>query len=470
MIPLSLAKIADITGGRVRPAEVADAVIVTADVVTDSRSAAPGSLYVARIGEHADGHRFVGSAREHGAVAALTSRLVDDALPQVVVDDVQAAFAAITRVVVDAVPGLTVIGITGSSGKTSTKDLLGQVLSGLGPTVAPQGSYNSEVGVPLTVCRITSDTAFLVVELGARGVGHIAYLTAMAPPTIGVVLNVGTAHLGEFGSREAIARAKSELPAALPSRGLAVLNADDPVVAAMAATTAARVVLVGRSPDADIRATNVTVDDHGRARFTLTTPKGEVDVELALVGEHHVGNALAAAAVALECGLTLPDVAVALGAAAPVSRWRMEVTERADGVTIINDAYNANPDSMAAALASLRRIAGSRRTLAVLGAMLELGEESQDSHAQVGALAVAHRVDELVVVGDLAAPLARAADDSAAAGDSRTAVTWVPDAQAAEQVLAEMIHPGDVVLFKSSNAVGLRWLGDRVAGIEEDTT
>lgn len=462
MIPLTLRRIAALTGGALHHCPDPDAVVVTGDVVTDSRLALPGSLYVARIGEHADGHQYIAGAVEHGAVAALTSRVVPEAVAHVVVPDVQAGFAAISRAVVEAVPELTVIGITGSSGKTSTKDLLGHVLAGLGPTIAPIGSYNSEVGVPLTVCRVTRDTRYLVVEMGARGIGHIHQLTTMAPPRIGVVLNVGTAHVGEFGSREAIARAKAELPAALPEGGLAVLNADDPAVADMAALTRARVVLVGRAPEATIRAVDVTLDDNGRASFTLVEPEGEVKVELSLVGEHHVGNALAVAAVARECGMPRAALAAALATARPVSRWRMEVTERPDGVTVINDAYNANPDSMRAALRALARIAhgshGTRHSVAVLGSMLELGEESAAGHAEVGRAARELGIDDLVVVGELAAPMAPAAAGAA------TRVHPVTDADAAQALLESLLAPGTVVLFKSSRDAGLRWLGERVAG------
>ncbi|MGG5257586.1 UDP-N-acetylmuramoyl-tripeptide--D-alanyl-D-alanine ligase [Phycicoccus avicenniae] len=463
MIPMTLAEVAAATGGTLAGVggDGATRVVVDGPVVTDSREAGPGGLYVARVGEHADGHDFAASAVAAGCVAALTSRPLDG-LPCVVVNDTQEGFARLTRAVVDALPDLAVVGITGSSGKTSTKDLLGSVLATAGPTVAPVGSYNSEVGVPLTVCRVTPDTRFLVVEMGARGIGHIAYLASMAPPRIGVVLNVGTAHVGEFGSREAIARAKSELPAAVPESGVAVLNADDPAVRAMAAVTAARVVLVGEAEDAQVRATDVVLDRQGRPSFTMTTPVGAVPVTLGLVGRHHVGNALATAAVALELGLELPAVAAALAEARPVSRWRMEVTERADGVTLVNDAYNANPDSMRAALSALERMGEGRRTWAVLGTMLELGEESHALHAEVGAEVEARGVDELVVVGPAAAPIATGA------GDGATHVRSVTDADAAEALLREELRRGDVVLFKSSRDAGLRLLGDRLATTPEE--
>ena len=472
MIPLPLAEVAALTGGRltgVTEDEATAGLLVDGPVVTDSREAAPGGLYVARVGEHADGHDYAGDAVRAGCVAAVTTRPLEG-LPCLVVEDTQEAFAAVARAVVDRSPDLAVVGVTGSSGKTSTKDLLGSVLARLGPTVAPVGSYNSEVGVPLTVCRVEPDTRVLVVEMGARGVGHIAYLTSMAPPRVGVVLNVGTAHIGEFGSREAIGRAKSELPAALPADGLAVLNADDPVVRAMAEVTAARVVLVGEAEDADLRATAIALDADGRPSFTLHAAGGSAEIALrGLVGRHHVGNALAVAAVALELGMSLEDVAEALADATAVSRWRMEVTTRPDGVTVVNDAYNANAESMAASLEALGRMGEGRRTWAVLGAMLELGDQSEALHAGVGRAAVAHGVDELVVVGEGARPIADGALE-ALAGSSTTRVRTVPDADSAERLLREELRRGDVALFKSSRDAGLRWLGDRLATPPEDLT
>jgi UDP-N-acetylmuramoyl-tripeptide--D-alanyl-D-alanine ligase len=471
LIPLSLKEIAAITGGRLHGLDdgAADALVVDGPVVTDSREAGPGGLYIARIGEHQDGHQFAAAAAGLGAVAAMTTRPVDE-LPCLVVDDIQEGLASLARAVVDRHPNLTVIGITGSSGKTSTKDLLASVLSASAPTVAPVGSLNSEVGVPLTVFRVTPQTRFLVVEMGARGVGHIAYLTRIAPPSIGIELNVGTAHVGEFGSREAIAVAKAELVQALPTTGLAVLNADDPVVRAMAAQTTARVQLVGTGPEAAVRASEIALDERGRPSFTVTTPQGRAQVALPLHGEHHVGNALSVIATALECGLALPDVAAALTTATPASRWRMEVTERPDGVTVVNDAYNANPDSMRAALKALVAMSGAggrdvttpaRRTWAVLGSMLELGEDSTSEHDAIGRLAVRLNISRLVVVGDTARPMASGAQHEGSWGDE---AVWVPDADAAYDLLAEELRPGDVVLFKSSRDAGLRWLGDRLAG------
>lgn len=488
MIPLTLREVAEVTGGRVHPGGsdgAAAGLTVTGPVVTDSREVVPGSLYVARRGEHADGHDYLAGAADQGAVGALTNR-ESDLLPCVVLDEdhdqlserpdrppydaVTRAFAALGREVLDrcaAQGGLRVVGITGSSGKTSTKDLMAQVICRLGETLAPEASYNSEVGVPLTVCRLTPDTAYLVAEMGASGAGHIAHLTTVAPPEVAVVLNVGSAHLGEFGSREAIGRAKAELVQALPVGGLAVLNADDAVVAAMARDAmdvGARVLLVGRHVDADLRATEVSTDARGHASFTLhgpDAPDGGVPVRLQLVGEHHVGNALAVAAVAREWGMPWAQVAQALGAARPRARWRMEVTERPDGVIVVNDAYNANPDSTAAALRALAAMRPAEgRALAVLGGMLELGADSDTEHARVGALAAELGVDHLVAVGELAEPAASAYLEGGGAE-----ATFLPDRHEARAFLEDHLQPADVVLLKSSRDSGLRLLGDELAGV-----
>lgn len=462
MIALTLGELARITGGtltgpRISGAADPAAVVIDGPVVTDSREAGPGSLYVARIGASADGHDFIDAAARRGAVAALTTRGTGR-LPQVVVPDEQAAFVALARHLVDQRSGLNVIGITGSSGKTSTKDLLGQVLATDGETVAPIGSYNSEVGVPLTVCRITETTRHLVVEMGARAIGHVRYLTEIAPPRIGIVLNIGSAHLGEFGSREQIAVAKSELVQALPPDGVAVLNADDPLVRAMAQRTSARVVLVGESPDAQLRAHEIEIGSDGRASFTLTGLPGPARVRLAVAGRHQVGNALAVIAAAHESGLALEPIVAALASAGPVSRYRMEVSERADGTVLINDAYNANPESMSAALEALATMAGTRRKVAILGPMLELGPQAPAAHRAVGRESVEHGVGTLLVVGDLAAEIGA----GALAVDASVTVRYASDVETAYAVAGAIIRPGDIVLLKSSNGAGLRFLGDRL--------
>jgi len=459
VIPLRLSEIARITGGQIHDATGGSGAdpLVDGPVVTDSREASAGSLYVARIGEAMDGHQFVAGARDLGAVAALTSYPVAD-LPCVVVADVQAAFVSLASALIERNAHVLVIAVTGSSGKTSTKDLLLSVLQRHGETVANVGSLNSEVGVPLTVCRITSTTAYLVLEMGARAIGHLDYLTRMAPPQIGVVLNVGTAHVGEFGSQEAIGVAKAELVQALPATGFAVLNADDPIVSAMANQTRAHVISVGESDLAAVRAVDVSLDPQGRASFSLVTDQGSAPVALGLYGEHHVGNALAVAAVALVVGMTLQDVATALGEARPLSRWRMEVHERADGVTIINDAYNANPDSMLAALKTLAIMGKGRRTWAVLGEMRELGSGSITEHEALGRLAVRLNVSRVVAVGERTQPILSGAHK----GSGDEGAIWVADIDAAYDLLRRELAPGDVVLVKSSRDAGLRWLGDRL--------
>lgn len=459
MIPLTLAEIADITGGAL--VDVPDpAVVVAGPAVVDSRAAVPGSLFVAVQGDRVDGHDFAPAAVAAGAAAVLAARPVG--VPAILVPDVVEALGRLARRTVDRLDA-TVVAITGSSGKTSTKDLLAAVTEGLGPTVSPVSSYNNEIGHPLTVLRSGEDTRYLVLEVSARGSGHISRLCAIAPPQIGVVLNVGTAHVGEFGSRDAIARAKGELVEALPADGVAVLNADDPMVRCMERRTAARVTLFGRAPDAEVRAADVTVDETGRARFTLVTPEGTGAVRLRIHGGHYVSNALAVAAVARELGMTTEEIVRRLSGATVASRWRMEVVQRSDGLTVVNDAYNANPESMRAALESLAAMGAGRRTWAVLGEMTELGEMSPDAHRGVGRHAARLGVARLVVVGDGAAAILAGAE---AVPDWSGEVVPVPDVDAALAVLRREAGPRDVVLVKASRVIGL----ERVAAglLDED--
>ncbi|ALV36239.1 UDP-N-acetylmuramoyl-tripeptide--D-alanyl-D-alanine ligase [Streptomyces sp. CdTB01] len=449
MIALSLAEIAEVVGGQTH--DIPDpSVQVTAPVVRDSRQVEPGSLFVAFVGERVDGHDYARQVVEAGAVAVLASRPVG--VPAIVVDDVQSALGALARHVVRRL-GATLVALTGSAGKTSTKDLIAQVLQRKAPTVFTPGSLNNEIGLPLTALSATEETKFLVLEMGARGIGHIRYLTELTPPRIGLVLNVGSAHIGEFGGREQIAQAKGELVEALPEDGAAILNADDPFVRAMASRTKARVVFFGESDEADVRAENVRLTDTGQPAFRLHTPSGASDVTMRLYGEHHVSNALAAAAVAHELGMSAEEIATALSEADSLSRWRMEVTERPDGVTIVNDAYNANPESMRAALRALVAMGKGRRTWAVLGKMAELGDEALAEHDAVGRLAVRLNVGKLVAVGGREASwLQLGAYNEGSWGEESVHVS---DAQAAIDLLRSELRPGDVVLVKASRSVGL---------------
>jgi UDP-N-acetylmuramoyl-tripeptide--D-alanyl-D-alanine ligase len=449
VIALSLAEIAAVVGGQTH--DIPDpSVQVTAPVVRDSREVQPGSLFVAFVGERVDGHDFARQVVEAGAVAVLASRPVG--VPAIVVEDVQSALGALARHVVRRL-GATLVALTGSAGKTSTKDLIAQVLRRKAPTVFTPGSLNNEIGLPLTALSATEETGFLVLEMGARGIGHIRYLTDLTPPKIGLVLNVGTAHIGEFGGREQIAQAKGELVESLPEDGAAILNADDPLVRAMASRTKAKVILFGEADEADVRAENVRLTDTGQPAFRLHTPSGASDVTMRLYGEHHVSNALAAAAVAHELGMSAEEIATALSEAGSLSRWRMEVTERPDGVTIVNDAYNANPESMRAALRALAAMGRGRRTWAVLGKMAELGDEALAEHDAVGRLAVRLNVGKLVAVGGREASwLQLGAYNEGSWGEESVHVS---DAQAAVDLLRSELRPGDVVLVKASRSVGL---------------
>ncbi|MFI7008064.1 UDP-N-acetylmuramoyl-tripeptide--D-alanyl-D-alanine ligase [Streptomyces sp. NPDC050145] len=454
MIALSLAEIASVVGGQTY--DIPDeSVRVTGPVVIDSRKVETGSLFAAFAGERVDGHDYARQVVDQGAAAVLASRPVG--VPAIVVDDVQAALGALARHVVARL-GATLVALTGSAGKTSTKDLIAQVLRRKAPTVFTPGSFNNEIGLPLTALSAADDTKFLVLEMGARGKGHIRYLTGLTPPKVGLVLNVGTAHIGEFGGREQIAEAKGELVEALPADGTAILNADDPLVRAMASRTRAKVLLFGEAADADVRAENVRLTENGQPAFSLHTPSGCSEVTLRLYGEHHVSNALAAAAVAHDLGMSVEEIALALSEAGTLSRWRMEVTERPDGVTIVNDAYNANPESMRAALRALTAMGQARRaeggrTWAVLGQMAELGDESLAEHDAVGRLAVRLNVSKLVAVGGREASwLQLGAYNEGSWGEESVHVS---DAQAAIDLLRSELRPGDVVLVKASRSVGL---------------
>ncbi len=450
MIEMTLAEVAQAVGG-VAHGEA----VVTGGAFIDTRTPEPGGLFVAVVGDRVDGHDLATAARDAGAAAVLGSRPTEVAT--VVVDDVTAALGRLARHVVDRLPDVLVLAMTGSQGKTGTKDYLAHVLAAAGPTVATRGNFNNELGVPLTVLRATADTRYLVVEMGARGVGHIAELCAIAPPRVAAVLNVGTAHIGEFGSREAIALAKGEIVEALGADGTAVLNADDDLVAAMAARTRASVSTFG-SGEADVAVREVTTDEIGRQSFELTHRGSGATVHLSQVGAFQWRNAAAAAAMALAAGLDLDTVADALGEARPASRWRMELAERADGLVVVNDAYNANPESMRAALETLAGIGtrSGRRTVAVLGEMLELGDGSAEAHRGVGAYAAEVGIDVVVTVGTAASAISEAYEAAPAAGVS------IPTAgrDAAAEWLRHNVSAADVVLVKASRGAALELVAD----------
>jgi len=442
--PLTLAEIAAVVGGEVHGDP---GLTVTGAAYLDSREPVAGGLFVAVAGERVDGHDYA-----DGAHAVLGGR--PTSAPTVVVADPVPALGRLARHVVDRLD-VTLVALTGSQGKTGTKDYLAAVLAAHAPTVATAGNGNNELGVPVTVLRADADTSYLVVEMGARGIGHVRYLCDIAPPQVAAVLNVGTAHIGEFGSREAIATAKGEIVEALPPDGTAVLNADDDLTAAMARRTPARVLTFGERGDVAWR--GLDLDDLGRPSFELGYDGAWLPVTLTQTGRHQVANAAAAAALAVAAGVPFAEVAAILPTAVPASRWRMELRERADGLIVVNDAYNANPASMVAALDALAGIGArrGRRTVAVLGEMKELGEGAHESHREVGRAAAGLGIDVLVVVGDRAGGIAEEAQAHVTvvrtAGRDE-AVSWVRNNVGAE----------DVVLVKASRGVALEVVADEL--------
>ncbi|MFC0580829.1 UDP-N-acetylmuramoyl-tripeptide--D-alanyl-D-alanine ligase [Micrococcoides hystricis] len=481
MIELSAAEIAAITAGSLS-GEIDTAATVTAATV-DSREANGSSVFIAKPGETTDGHLYIDQAIEAGAPFVLAERVTKDAQrnphPAILVEDVVTAMGQLAAEIVRRIRAhspTTVIAMTGSAGKTTTKDLLAAICAAAGPTVAPIGSYNSEVGLPLTVFEAELDTRYLVLEMGATGLGHLEYLVGLIPPDVAIVLNVGHAHAGEFGSQANIATAKAEILSTLTSAQTAILNFDDSFVRDMAAKTNGQVCYV--SADANrweaipteqkMVALNPRLDQTLQLgtglRSTISGQSEETDYfSTALLGEHHIHNVLAAAAAAQAAGLSLEHIVEALSGRGPASRWRMERQEREDGLLVINDAYNANPESMRAALkavAQLGRDTG-RRTWAVMGEMKELGEESRAAHADLGETVVRLNISQLLVIGEGAKPAYNAAILEGSWGSE---AYYVEDIAAAEALLNERVRPEDIVLLKASNSVGLGPLGDRLAG------
>jgi len=447
MIPMTLAEIAAVVDGQVHGDQ---SLTVSGPAYLDSREPVADGLFVAIAGERVDGHEYA-----EGAYAVLGSRPTP--APTIVVADPVVAMGRLARHVVDRLD-LTVLALTGSQGKTGTKDYLAAVLAGVGPTVATAGNLNNEYGVPITALRADYKTAYLVVEMGARGIGQVRYLCEIAPPSIAAVTNVGTAHIGEFGSREAIATAKGEIVEALPAEGTAVLNADDELTAAMADLTSARSLTFGERGDVAWR--GVRLDDLGRPSFELGYDGTWHPVTLTQSGRHQVGNAAAAAAMAVAVDLPFATVVESLASAVPASRWRMEMHERPDGLLVVNDAYNANPASMVAALDALAGIGtrSGRRTVAVLGEMLELGEGAHESHREVGRAAAELGIDVVVVVGEAARGIAEGVDGDSWQG---TAVVTAGRDQALEWV-RKNVAAEDVVLVKASRGVALEVLADEL--------
>jgi UDP-N-acetylmuramoyl-tripeptide--D-alanyl-D-alanine ligase len=464
-VHLSARELAAIVRGRV----VGDPAAVASSYVHDSRRAGPGACFVA-LRDVRDGHDFVGDAFARGASTALVERdPVGDALPGsralVVVDDTVAALADAAAAVRERLVDVTVVGITGSTGKTSTKDLLVAALGAARRVHAAVESYNNEVGLPLTMLETPEDADVVIAEMGARFAGNVSELAAIARPGVGVVTGIGAAHAEHLGGVEGVARVKGELLEALPTDGVAVLDADDPWTPALSARSAAPVVLVGRRASATCRLVSVELDEELFARVVVETPSGPVAARLGLRGEHQAVNALFAVAVGWWLGVDPDDLAAGLSSARG-SAYRMELRTSPTGVRVLDDSYNANPTSMAAALHALARLPVSGRRIAVLGEMRELGAQSEELHARIGAVVVQTGVDHLVAVGAGGAAIA-----AGTAGAVR--VTELADADAAVDVLAELVAPGDAVLVKASRAIGLEHVAHAIAprpSVDRDAT
>ena len=454
MIPITFGEIAKIVNGELL--NLAPDTSTSASPVIDSRKARKGTFFAAFVGENLNGHDFVEAAMKNGAEFALVSKRVD--CEAILVQDVQEALATLAREVRKRLKSLTTIGITGSQGKTTTKDLLGHILSTYGQVVSPEESLNNELGVPLLILRCTEETKYCIVEMGARHEGDIAYLSEIAKPNVGLVLSVGKAHLGEFGSREVIAKTKSELIRGLGIEGIAVLGSYDEFTPKMADGLNLKVISFGETSACKVRAADIEVRE-GRAHFDLVTPEGRTPVSLQLLGLHQIANALGAAAVSTALGIPLESIAAALSTAEVSSKWRMEMIEKNE-LLIINDSYNANPESMAAALRTLALIAQERGGVswAFLGKMHELGASSEAEHQAIGRLATEIGIDQIVSIGtkefvsDLAA-------EEISEGESQ--LHFFPNREAALSMIPNFAK-GDVVLVKASRAEEFNLLVDEI--------
>lgn len=483
MMPMSLTEIAQAVDGRLMPTTVPTDEPVAISAFTDSRQIVPGSVFVAIAGERVDGHDFVPKVGAQGAVAALVDHEIAGAqVPQIVVENTVKALGALAKHNIERRRALespfTVIGITGSVGKTTTKDLLKSLLSKMGDTVAPVGSFNNEIGLPLTALRVDEHTRFFVAEMGASHIGEIARLTRIAPPNTAIVLKVGVAHLGEFGSRERIAQAKSEIVQGLLPGGTAVLNADDEHVVPMAGLANGDVLWfgLGSSQEPEVRAIDVTADRSDHAEFTLVDADGNhTPVHLGIPGRHNVMNALAAATVAMRYGMAPETVARILASQHTISPHRMAlstVNREGTSFTLIDDSFNANPDSMKAGLNGLKAWNSNDGKepfrVALLGAMLELGADETALHTSIGTYADELGIDAIIAVGSAQDQhldaLAQALADGARQSQFAS-VDCVHDIDAAEQLVIDLArnHPDAVVLLKGSHASGLSALAERWA-------
>jgi len=450
MIPRRLSEIAEAVGGRLVGGDGA-----VSSVATDSRRVEPGALFVALRGEHLDGHDFLGEAVARGAAGVLV-RAPAHVGPAIEVDDPGRALLDLAADERRRMPDVTVVGVTGANGKTSTKDLAAAVLATRFRTHASPASFNNEIGLPMTLLGAAARTEVVVAEMGARHEGDVHLLCEIARPDLVVVTNVGVAHMGIFGSWEAIVRAGAEPVRWLGPEGVAILNVDDPVVRAYGDQTRTRAITFGLDRSADVRAEEVVPGADGRASFALVAGQEREPVELAVPGEHMVPNALAAAACGIALGLSAAECAAALKGAR-VSGWRMETFTTSEGVIVVNDAYNANPESMAAALKAARSIARSGRLVAVLGHMAELGAISLEEHERLGELIVRIGVERLITVGEEATPIARAAIREGQLPEDVAVCNHLEEAGAA---LRAWIRPGDVVLLKGSRVAGLERLAE----------
>lgn len=464
MFNLTIEEIAEVVGGKV----FGDPNTHVTGITADSRQINPGDLFAAIVGQRVDGHDKVDEAKLAGAVATIGTKEVSGSGviisndPSGDLDPVIPALGKLAKYVRSKNSDLVVVGVTGSSGKTSTKDLIGQVLNTSSQTYAPVGSPNNELGLPLTILQAPNETKILVAEMGMRGFGHIKYLADIAKPNIGVVTNVGHAHIGEVGSIENIAIAKAELIEALPADGYAILNFDDPLVRAMMTKTKANVITYGLSSKADVKAQDLVTNSSGTTNFKLVHNGETAEVELPLLGEHSVLNALAGAATGLAVGMTLSQIASALNKVEVKSKWRMEVQQLPNQITLINDAYNANPESMTAALKTLASIETPARRWAILGAMHELGYQSISEHDRIGRLVVRLNIDQLVVVGQSAKPLHMGAEQEGSwDGES----VWFADFTGACDYICKRVKSQDVLLFKASRSEEF----DRLAKLVADT-